>query len=283
MSIIQGARSHYRLFGLKGIFLVANTRLFGKPIEIAVNIDRIAHPVNLRLRTTDVSLFEEIFIHSEYCFEPSRPPRIIVDAGANIGLTSVFFANKFPHAKIIAIEPEEANFKMLQKNANCYSNIFPIQAALWREETVLNLSNPGTGSWGYQTQEQHCDAIEGCVLGMTVDKLMAQYGIDYIDLLKIDIEGSEKEVFETSSSWIDKVGAIIVELHDHIKRGCSRSVYAATTHFEHEWRKGETTFFVKKEHAPSELQETFESTDVVNTGPAITGHNLRSRIVSVVS
>ncbi|MGZ4881650.1 MAG: FkbM family methyltransferase [Halobacteriota archaeon] len=283
MSIIEGVQSYYRLFGLKGVFLVANARLFGKPIEIAVSIDRIAHPVHLRLRTTDVSLFEEIIVNSEYYFKPSKPPRIIIDAGANIGLTSVFYANKFPRARIIAIEPEEANFEMLKKNAAYYSNILPIQGALWREEAMLNLSNPGTGSWGYQTRgQQESDTVEGHTPGMTVNKLMEQYGIDYIDLLKIDIEGSEKEVFETSSCWIDKVGAIIVELHDHFKRGCSRSVYTATNTFELEWRQGETTFFTRKKDAPSESQQTFESTDLVNTLSTVTSRNLRSRIVSVV-
>jgi FkbM family methyltransferase len=283
MSILEGVHSYYRLFGPNGVLQVAKTRLLGKPLEITVAIDELIHPVHLRLRTTDVSLFEEIIVNSEYCFESSIPPRVIIDAGANIGLTSVYYANKFPNAKIIAIEPEKTNFDMLKRNADYYPNIFPIQGALWREETVLNLSNPGTGNWGYQTNEQQaCDAVEGKIRGMTIDKLMEQHGCNFIDILKIDIEGSEKEVFETSVSWIDKVGAIIVELHDHFKSGCSRSVYTATTNFEFEWRKGETTFFVKKEYAPRRFQQAFTSIDSVNILPAATSRKRRSKIVSVM-
>jgi FkbM family methyltransferase len=281
MSIIEGAQSYYRLFGLQGVFLVAKARLFEKPTEIEVAIDGVIHPVHLRLRTTDVSLFEEIIVNSEYFFEPLRPPRIIVDAGANIGLTSVYFANKFPDARIIAIEPEEENFKMLKKNADHYSNIFPVQGALWREEVVLNISNPGTGSWGYQTCEQReCDGVEGNVPGLTVDKLMEQYDCDYIDILKIDIEGSEKEVFETSVSWIDRVGAIIIELHDHFKVGCSRSVYNATTNFELEWREGETIFFVRKQYDTALSGQAPESTGFSSTDKS---RNPRTIIVSVDS
>src|SRR4029453_16016552 len=97
--------------------------------------------------------------------------------------------------------------------------------------------------------------------GLTIDRLMRQYGWDYIDLLKIDIEGAEKEVFETSASWIGKVGIIVVELHDRSKAGCSRSVYAAVKGFELEWCKGETTFFVREEYAPHGPRQAPTSND----------------------
>lgn len=282
MSILEGVRSNYRLFGAYGVFLVATARLLGKTREVAVTVDGISHPIHLRLRTSDISLFEEIIINSEYSFEPSTSPRIIIDAGANIGLTSIFYANTFPLAKIIAIEPEPSNFQMLKRNTDYYSNIFAIQGALWREEAVLNLLNPGTGKWGYQTQkEQNGGIIEGNVHGMTVDKLMEQYGYSYIDILKIDIEGSEKEVFETSASWIDKVGTIIVELHDHFKSGCSNSVYAATKNFELRWHKGETNFFMRNDdNLPRQSHQISVADDTSST---IKGHDFRTKIISVTS
>ena len=133
MSILEGVGVHYRLFGLYGVLLVAKARVLGRPLEVVVAVDGISHVINLRLRTTDVSLFDEIILNSEYSFEPARPPQIIVDAGANIGMTSVFYANKFPGAKIIAIEPEEANFEMLKKNAAHYSNIVPVRESFGEE------------------------------------------------------------------------------------------------------------------------------------------------------
>jgi len=253
MSMLEGAQSHSRLFGPYGVLLVAKARLLRKPLQIAVKVDGIANPVYLRLRTTDVSLFEEIIVRSEYYFESAKPLQLIVDAGANIGMTSVFFANLFPQARIIAVEPEASNFEMLQKNAAPYSNIQAVLGALWKENVALSLSDPGTGSWGFQTRERTAgDGPSGIVGGMTVDNLMAQFGCDYIDVLKMDIEGSEKEVFETCEPWIDKVGMIIVELHDRSRNGCSRSAYAATKDFELQWCKGETTFFARKEYVAAQ-------------------------------
>ena len=64
----------------------------------------------------------------------------------------------------------------------------------------------------------------------------------------MDIEGAEKEVFENASSWISRVGVVEVEMHDRLKPGCSQAVYGATKGFDHEFRKGETVFLVRREY-----------------------------------
>jgi len=251
MSIIDGFKLHHRLFGLYGVFLIARTRLLGKPVDIEVQAEGLRHPISLRLRTTDVSVFEEIIVNGEYSIDPPQPPRVIVDAGANIGLTSIYFANRFPQARILSIEPERANFEMLRRNTRAYPNVVPILGALWRENMPLQLSDPGTGSWGFQTRERRDgEGGDGSVPGLTIDLLMQTYGCDAIDVLKVDIEGAEKEVFESPSAWIDRVGLIMVELHDRTKDGCSRSVYLATRDFKLNWTKGETTVFVRDGHDP---------------------------------
>lgn len=102
--------------------------------------------------------------------------------------------------------------------------------------------------WGFQTLEQGSlsnRTRHGEVGGITVEALMSRFGIDYIDFFKVDIEGAEKEVFASSSMWIDKIGVIAIELHDRLKAGCSRSVYLATKNFDWEFRRGETIFMGK--------------------------------------
>ena len=247
MSIIDGVQSHYNLFGLQGLFLVAKARLLKRQLEIAVETQGISHPLYLRLRTSDVALFEEIIVNKEYEFEPIREPSVLVDAGANIGLTSVYFANKFPRSKIIAIEPETGNFEMLCKNAARYPNIVPVQAALWKSDTLVDLKDPGSGAWGFRADERTSDASSSAVRGVTVDTLMREHQLTHIDVLKIDIEGSEKEVFETCAPWIDQVDAIIIELHDRWKSGCSQSVYGATKDFSDTHTRGETTFLFRSQ------------------------------------
>src|SRR5438477_12484313 len=87
----------------------------------------LKHPVYLRFGTTDAWVFKEVLLDSEYDFLPPISPKVIVDAGANIGLSSIFFANKFPEATIYALEPEESNFQLLEKNASAYPRIRPLK------------------------------------------------------------------------------------------------------------------------------------------------------------
>jgi FkbM family methyltransferase len=251
MAIIDGIRGTYSLFGFSGLVLVTKSRLLRKPVEVAVSAPGILHPVHLRLRTSDVSVFSQVFVIDEYNMEFQKYPRVIVDAGANIGLTSIFYANKYPEARILAIEPESSNYEILKKNIAPYSKITAVHAGLWKDNKDLNVVDPGLGKYGFQTMDHResgrSDNIES-VPGVTIDRLMADYELEHIDILKIDIEGAEKEVFENASSWINRVGVVEVEMHDRLKTGCSQAVYAATKTFDFECRKGETVFLVRKEY-----------------------------------
>jgi hypothetical protein len=80
---------------------------------------------------------------------------------------------------------------------------------------------------------------------MTVDTIMREHGIDHIDVLKVDIEGAEREVFRDPSSWIDKVDTLIVELHERLKLGCNRSFYNGTNGFDDEWVQGENVYLTR--------------------------------------
>jgi FkbM family methyltransferase len=190
-------------------------------------------------------------VNRGYDFDASPHPEIIIDAGANIGLASIYFANKFPDAKIFAIEPEESNFKLLQKNSAPYKNIIPLQAALWNRNEEICVIDSGLGKWGFMTEEKMADGDRKrnfChyIKGKTVDSIMRDYSVQRIDILKIDIEGAEKEVFSDTSSWIEKVDAIIIELHERMKAGCIGSFYNGAKGFDHEWRLGENVYLSRK-------------------------------------
>jgi FkbM family methyltransferase len=265
MSLLVGPYMYYSLFGRRGLMLGAKARLLRKPIEVAVAISGIEHPVFLRLRTTDVALCRDILINAQYSCQLSRVPRAIVDAGANVGLTSIFYANRYPETRIVAIEPEASNYEMLRKNVASYSNITPIQAALWREHKHLRISDAGLGKHAFQIQEARESGGEtsgSSVQGVTLDELMAGLDIPYVDLLKVDIEGAEKEVFENSAAWIERVGVVAVELHDHIREGCRESVHGAAKHFELEWQQGETTYFAREGHVSSTTSLAWPQTNV---------------------
>lgn len=205
------------------------------------------HPLFLRTRTTDIPTYKKIFVDGEYDLDLAQPPRTIVDCGAHIGMASVYFAQRFPAARIVAIEPEPRNFALLARNVKTYPNITPIRAALWNDDTELDLVDPHHGTWAFRTEALKSNAAWGSLgrtPALTLDRIMAAYTIDFIDILKIDIEGAEKEVFENAASWIDKVGVIAIEIHNW-RPGAPEAVDAAAGGFELRERQGENTLFFR--------------------------------------
>jgi FkbM family methyltransferase len=222
------------------VVFLATARLLHRPIEIQTFAPGIEHPIHLRVGTSDVSLFRDILLNKEYEWELRAAPRVIVDAGANVGLSSIFYANRYPEARIICVEPEPSNAMMLRKNMAYYPNSVVVESALWKANEPISVVDPGLGEWGFRT-------VSGLsnVRAITVDRLMHQCRVDYIDLLKVDIEGAEVELFADPSCWIGRVGAIVIEPHDRFRVGCSRSLYLATRDFQVERRRGETVFLAR--------------------------------------
>ena len=242
MGIIDGLLSHFAAFGLGGVLSIARHRITGRHERIQVRVPGIEHPITLRLGTSDHRVFRDIFQRHEYLFNPPAPPETIVDAGANIGLASIYFANRWPDAKIIAVEPDPENFEILRKNIKPYQNITAVFAAIWNKAEWLNLVDPGEGSWAMQTKT----GSDGRVFGLTIPGIMRTRLLPRIDLLKMDIEGAEKEVFEHHEEWIDRIGSIAIETHDRFKPGSHAAVMKAAGHFKDVYNSGETWFMLRE-------------------------------------
>jgi FkbM family methyltransferase len=256
---------YYRRFlGTRGAISAAKGKIKKKPELFQVENPEIKFPVYLRVPSSDVGVYSQVFFRHEYMFDVNNTPEFIVDAGANIGLTSIYLANRFPNARILSIEPEKANFEILVKNAAPYPNIIPIQGALWGKSMQIDVVDPGLGNWGFMTEAQgngHATSksLHQTVQGMTVDTILEKFGIQHLSILKIDIEGAELEVFRNSSTWIDRIDSLIVELHEPMKPGCNRSFYNATGGFDSEWTKGELVYLTRTNGClkpPSEAVKT---------------------------
>lgn len=197
--------------------------------------------VFVRSGTVDVKVAISSLVEQEHRDVECKEPRFIIDAGANIGSASIYFARRFPNARIIAIEPENGNYEILCKNAQPYPNITAVHAALWSERTKREIQDRHTGSLGFTISETtNCKLATGQEVDcLTVLDLMKIHNIDRIGLFKMDIEGAEKEVLKHSNSWIDKVDAITAELHDKICPGCEREYYLATKEFKRTIKYGE--------------------------------------------
>ena len=239
--------------GIGGLLCAVRSKASRSAGLFKVNRSDCRHPFLLRILSSDVPTYGQVFVDQEYKFSAAIQPEAIIDAGANIGLASIYFANKFPAAKIIAIEPEASNFALLKRNVAPYPQIVPVQAALWHCNEEIDLVDPGFGKWGFMTEKKgSAQNLRGstchAVTAMTVDKIMSDHDLTKVDILKIDIEGAEREVFSDTSSWIDKVNSVIIELHERMKAGCNRSFYCGSNGFDSEWQQGENVFLSRSDY-----------------------------------
>jgi FkbM family methyltransferase len=203
-------------------------------------------PLTLRLGTSDISVFKEIFIDLEYGWVFNTSPSVIVDVGGYIGLSAAFFAHTYPEAMIIAIEPDARNYELLMLNTTRFPNVHAVRAAVWKESGTISLTDPGFGAWGLQVSESYAPLTGGDLIrAVTIDEIRQEFGLDRIHLLKVDVEGSEKEIFSTADSWISSVDAICIELHDRFKIGCSRSFFTAVQDFPIELHRNEDVFVAR--------------------------------------
>jgi len=199
-----------------------------------IRLSGLAHPFTINPTPEDKYTLIEIFLLREYDVDlppSSGEPVFIVDGGANIGLTSIFFANKYPAARIVSIEPEINNFRLLQKNASRYTNIIPLNKAIWHKNNTIQIKDHGWGSRGFVIEELD-NPGDASIQAVSIAGLLKEYDVETIDILKLDIEGSEKEVFESGyQDWLPSVKCLMIELHDRMKEGSSRSVFRAVSEF----------------------------------------------------
>ena len=198
-------------------------------------IGRVPNPLNggtvfIRPGTTDQDVYDEIFFGKEYDLDLGNP-HFIVDAGAHIGLSSVYFACKYPNATIVALEPEKSNFEMLVRNTRRFANIKPMCAGLWSRKAHLRIQNQNVETWSFRVVE---DVSGQGIPAVGIADVMAEHGITHIDVLKIDIEGSEVEVLKHSASWIGAIGALIIELHDRFQPGCTEALENAVRGYQYD-------------------------------------------------
>jgi FkbM family methyltransferase len=212
---------------------------------VPVRVPRLRRPVWLRTHSTDIEVFEQIFMKMELRLPLAAAPRTIVDAGANIGIASLWFARAYPDARIVALELEPGNCEMLARNTRGYPNIRVVNAGLWSHRARLRVVDSGYGAYAFHAAQAEADE-PGTVPALGVADLADEVG-GRIDLLKIDIEGSEVAVFARGTeAWIDRVDAIAVEPHDRIFAEATDTIRAATAERFDESQVGEYLVYTRR-------------------------------------
>lgn len=211
-----------------------------------------------RKKTSDVRVFNQVIMRRSYQLPIDLPDvRFIVDAGANAGYSVLYFANAHPQAKILAIEPDQSNFAMLSENVKPLGRVRAFNGALWHVKTKLSIQNPDAPKTAITVGASEADS--GTVETMTMAGIVAEYG--HIDILKIDIEGAEKELFEDPNlGWLDHVGCLLIELHDFFRIGCSMAFYRAINRLEYsQYVSGDNVIIFFQKHRNAGLLPSAEA------------------------
>ncbi len=145
-------------------------------------------------------------------------PLRIIDAGANAGYATLFFKSAFPNAEIVCLEPDSGNFNQIKRNVaiNKLTNVTPIQAGLWKTEAYLEVGRDvgDQMEWSFYVKEVPGPSD---LRGYSVAHLAQERGWPTIDLLKIDIEGGERYLFETpelARKLLENTRFVAIEIHD---------------------------------------------------------------------
>jgi FkbM family methyltransferase len=158
--------------------------------------------------------YQEIFVEGMYEFNTQNPQPYILDCGANMGLSVLYFSRLYPKAEIVAFEPEQPIYEMLKRNINTFinGNISVKQLALWNKKTELN----------FYTDKGMGGSIENTYSNQQPVKIQTELLSTYInkpvDFLKLDIEGAETEVLLECKDKLHLVKNIFVEYHSFINK-----------------------------------------------------------------
>lgn len=186
-------------------------------------------PVLIRPDTSDIDVFYEIHLKNSYApmvemilSRYGKKPLHIIDAGANTGLSIIYFEQFFPGSEYIAIEPAADTVRMLRRNMrhnSMNSRVNILRSALWdrnRETLSLSSSFRDERSWAASVMTPSEKAVK--VKTVDLQRVLDHLGSNHIaDLLKIDIEGAEKVLFEDErflSNIHQRVRFLCAEIHE---------------------------------------------------------------------
>ncbi len=187
--------------------------------------------IHLRKNTKDHETFDEVFIDNIYNLPLPIEPKTIIDAGANIGLASLFFKMKYPAAAIALIEIDSGNLEMIRKNLKHHTNITILNKGLYNKISYFKVFDPFNATNSFVIEESTKDDYD--IESITIDQIIKDHNWDEIDILKIDIEGAEKNLFESNyQHWLPKVNVLMVETHDRMIPKCSITVMKALDEFD---------------------------------------------------
>ncbi len=182
-----------------------------KKPQVHVKIPQYPCDFEIRRNESDYSVFSTIFLDRELDEFVPTSPNLIIDGGANVGYSTAYYANRYPNAKIIAVEPSPENCLRIKRHCADFKNVAVLEGGLWSQSGFLRIANPQDPAWAYR-----CEIVDRAgddtFSAFTMDEVIADSGEPRCNLLKLDVEGAEEQLF-SEGNWIDRVDAVLVEVH----------------------------------------------------------------------
>lgn len=153
----------------------------------------------------------------EYWVPKEVEPKVILDIGGNIGVTALYYANRYPEATIYSFEPVPSNYELLAKNTASFSNIKTFPFGLGNSNETLTIY-PSSDEWnhgGFTLHQVKAKSVDGQVITVrNINEVLKELGIEEVDLIKIDTEGAEHDILTAlDEGTLKKAQWIIGELH----------------------------------------------------------------------
>ncbi len=212
---------------------------------LRVEIKNAQYPLFMRIGSSDREVLAQIFMEREYEPIAVGSARTILDLGANVGYSSAYFLSKYPDASVLAVEPDSGNYAMCGRNLEPYgSRARVVHGAAWPERSKLAVDRGGWRDgreWTAQVRPAKEESTTSeSVEGYDMPSLIELSGATEIDLLKIDIERSELELFaRNTESWLPRIRNLCIELHG---ADCEAVLFRALADYSyHLSRTGELT------------------------------------------
>ena len=241
----------------------------GKPLDFLFRDDSIG----------DKGVLQQIFVNQDYRLDhwqqgktlerfhdrcSQSGPSLIVDAGANIGASAVWFMNTFANSFVFSIEPDLTNYALLHLNTRSYGQKLNFHGAVSGVDGKVRLVDPGLSDWGFRTVASNggnggnggngdpSPATETEVDAISPASILSHPAVAGMQplIFKIDIEGGEENLFSADISWMRRFPLIIIELHDWMLpfSGNSRNFIRAVAQGEFDMvYKGENIFLFNRE------------------------------------
>ena len=184
----------------------------------------------------DIGVFHQVFVNRDYSIDSfplhtaldakyqeivndGKTP-FILDAGANIGASVVWFSCAYPASQVLAVEPEKRNCELLRMNCDGLRYSL-LEAGIAANDGTLFLDDPGIGDWGFRLSDKGDYEVRVLAAQNLIDGSAKDGKVPLI--AKIDIEGGEEALFSARTEWVERFPLVIIELHDWLFPGKATS------------------------------------------------------------